>query len=101
MCTSLCGSCGALTGITKAKEHKDITITLRDGKVLSGKAFETTPLSIAEGISKSLAGKVVVAKVNAQLWDLVRPFEEDSRLELLDFDDPEGIFRFVFVFVFN
>lgn len=40
-----------------------ITITLPDGKVKEGTAWATTPLNIAEGISKSLAEKVVVAKV--------------------------------------
>ncbi|CAD7961313.1 unnamed protein product [Amoebophrya sp. A120] len=42
---------------------KQITITLPDGKQVQGTSFETTPLMIAEGISKKLAGDIVVAKV--------------------------------------
>jgi threonyl-tRNA synthetase len=44
-----------------------ITITLPDGKEKAGVAFETTPLQIAESISKSLADKVVVAKVRVTI----------------------------------
>jgi threonyl-tRNA synthetase len=47
-----------------AKPRVPIKITLPDGKVLEGTSWETTPLSIAEGISKGLAGSVVVAKVS-------------------------------------
>ncbi|CAD7961315.1 unnamed protein product [Amoebophrya sp. A120] len=42
---------------------KEITITLPDGKLVKGTSFETTPESIAVGISKKLAEKIVVAKV--------------------------------------
>ncbi len=45
--------------------REPIEITLPDGKVKVGVSWETTPLSIAEGIAKSLAEKVVVAKVCA------------------------------------
>lgn len=45
------------------KPRVPIKITLPDGKVLDGVSWETTPMSIAEGISKSLAGSCVVAKV--------------------------------------
>ncbi len=34
-----------------------------DGKQLKGKAFETTALSIATGISKKLAENVLAAKI--------------------------------------
>jgi hypothetical protein len=36
---------------------------LKDGKEIKGKAFETTPLSIAKGISKNLAESCIVASV--------------------------------------
>lgn len=49
-------------------------------------------MSIAMGISKSLAENVVIAKVDGQLWDLERPLESSCRLELLKFDDSEGNF---------
>ena len=32
----------------------------------------------------------MIAKVNGVLWDLERPLEESCRLELLDFENPEG-----------
>jgi threonyl-tRNA synthetase len=32
----------------------------------------------------------VIAKVNGELWDLDRPLEKDSKLQLLKFDDQEG-----------
>ena len=40
--------------------------------------------------SQGLADNVVVAKVNGEVWDLDRPFEKDSTLMLLKFDDPDG-----------
>eukprot|EP00474_Spongospora_subterranea_P009452 CRZ09910.1 hypothetical protein [Spongospora subterranea] len=67
-----------------------ITVTLPDGKEISGTAGITTPLQIAEGIATSLAKAVIVAKVNGQLWDLTRPIEGSSTLQFLKFDDPEG-----------
>ena len=45
------------------KPRVDITITLPDGAVKTGKSWETTPLMIAEGISKGLAQHVVSARV--------------------------------------
>jgi threonyl-tRNA synthetase len=45
------------------KPRLPISITLPDGKVINGTSWETTPMQIAEGISKSLAGNCVVAKV--------------------------------------
>ncbi len=73
-----------------AKERTPIKVTLPDGKVVDGKAWETTPYSIAAGISQGLADNSVVSKVNGVLWDLDRPLEEDSKVELLKFTDDEG-----------
>jgi threonyl-tRNA synthetase len=47
-----------------AKPREPIAITLPDGKTLEGVSWQTTPLQIAEGISKGLAAAVVVAKVS-------------------------------------
>jgi threonyl-tRNA synthetase len=98
---------------------KDITIELKDGTKKQGKAFETTPLDIAAGISKGLANDAVAAKIiykekveslqqcvaadgesddeavtegseTAVLWDMTRPLEGSCHLELLKFDDAEG-----------
>lgn len=72
------------------QERKEITITLPDGKEKKGTAFETSPMDIAKEISKSLSERIVISKVNDTLWDLERPFEQDSSLEFFDFDSPEG-----------
>lgn len=50
----------------------------------------TTPLQIAEILSKRLAKDAVAAKVNGVVIDLTRPLEEDCELQILTFDDPEG-----------
>lgn len=46
-----------------AKERAPIVVTLPDGKTIDGIAWETTPLSIAISLSKSLADRTVIAKV--------------------------------------
>ena len=50
----------------------------------------TTPMDVALGISKGLAKKVVVAKVDGATWDMARPLQGDCALQLLSFEDPEG-----------
>ena len=76
-----------------AKPREPITITLADGSIKQGIAWETTPGEIAKGISNSLYKRTVVAKLNGdsgQLWDLERPLEASCKLELLSFEDPDG-----------
>lgn len=73
-----------------SKERLPIKITLKDGKLIDATSWETTPADIAKGISKSLFDRLVISKVNGELWDLERPFEEDARLDLLDFDNDEA-----------
>ena len=67
-----------------------IQITFPDG---NKKSFDTPPtaLAIAQGISPGLARKSAVARVNGELWDLTRPIEKDSTLELISRDKPEGL----------
>jgi threonyl-tRNA synthetase len=67
-----------------------IQITFPDGAT---KSFETPPtaLAIAQAISPGLAKKSVVARVNGELWDLNRPIEQDSKLELVTRDKPEAL----------
>ncbi|KAG2200188.1 hypothetical protein INT47_009826 [Mucor saturninus] len=72
------------------KPREAITITLPDGTVKEGIAWETTPLSIALGIAKSLAERTVISKVDGELWDLTRPLEGSCKLELIDFENDEG-----------
>lgn len=71
-----------------------ITIVLKDGAKKEATAWETAPMDIARGISKSLADRLCIAKVNGDLWDLERPFEgkenEEIKLELFDFESDEG-----------
>ncbi|KAJ3103447.1 threonyl-tRNA synthetase [Phlyctochytrium bullatum] len=73
-----------------AKPRLDIKISLPDGRQIDGKSWETTPMEIARMLSKSLAERVVIAKVDGVLWDLLRPFESSCGLELLDFEHSEG-----------
>jgi threonyl-tRNA synthetase len=73
-----------------AKPRKPIKITLPDGKVLDGVAWDSSPYEIARTISQGLADATVIAKVNGELWDLDRPLEGDCTLTLLKFDDPEA-----------
>jgi threonyl-tRNA synthetase len=50
-----------------------------------------TPLAVAEGISKSLAKKVVAAKIDGAWWDLVRPLEHGGKFELVVRDSVDGL----------
>lgn len=77
-----------------AQEKVPIKVTLPDGAVKEGKAWETTPYMVASAISQGLADSTIVAKVNGDLWDLDRPLEKDSSLELLKYDDPDGQYVF-------
>ncbi|KAA3672769.1 threonyl-tRNA synthetase [Paragonimus westermani] len=71
-----------------------IQITLPDGATVDGKAWETTPMSIAKSINKNLAEHAVIARVDGELWDLLRPFEGDATLELLNFEHKDGQYVF-------
>jgi len=73
-----------------AQPRNPIRITLPDGRQMDGTSWETTPLQIAKMISNSLADRLVIAKVNGELFDTTRPIEGDCTLELLDFDKEEG-----------
>ena len=72
------------------RPRSNINVTLENGRVEIGQAYNTSPASIARSISKSLFERTVIARVNGELWDLERPLEEDCKLELLDFEHPEG-----------
>lgn len=76
-------------------ERVPIKIVLKDGSIKEATAWETTPMDIAKEISKSLADRLCISKVNGDLWDLERPFEsatpnEEIKLQLLDFESEEG-----------
>ncbi|CCM03110.1 uncharacterized protein FIBRA_05230 [Fibroporia radiculosa] len=76
----------------KAQPRETIEVTLPDGTKRQGTSWETSPMDVAKEISKGLADRIVIAKVNDQVWDLERPLEGSCSLELLDFDHPEGDF---------
>lgn len=65
-------------------------ITLPDG---NHKKFEApvTGFEIAESISKSLAKKAAVIKVNDELWDLTRPIASDANVQIITRDQPEAL----------
>jgi threonyl-tRNA synthetase len=93
----------------------DIKITLPDGSVKEGKAFETTPFNIANGISKNLTKECIAAKIVYtnrltkgfnlinpdedqeghsgkldDVYDMSHKFEGDCTLELIKFDSEIG-----------
>ncbi|XP_011281033.1 threonine--tRNA ligase 2, cytoplasmic isoform X1 [Felis catus] len=74
----------------KGNTSNVITVRVADGKTVEGEVWKTTPYQVAAEISQELAESAVVAKVNGELWDLDRPLEGDSTLELLMFDNEEA-----------
>src|ERR1700720_4359715 len=69
---------------------QSITVTLPDGSA-QPVAPGSRPLDIARSISNRLADDAVVARVNGQLFDLTRPLEGDSTLEILTSRNPEAL----------
>jgi threonyl-tRNA synthetase len=68
-----------------------IKVTLPDGNIVDAIAFKTTPLDIANNISKGMAARMVISLVDGKTWDLMRPLEQSCSLVLCDFNTPEGI----------
>ncbi|HEY3937654.1 MAG TPA: TGS domain-containing protein, partial [Bryobacteraceae bacterium] len=66
------------------------TVTLPDGSQQSVPAG-TRPMDVATSISPRLAADAIVARVNGELFDLTRPFESDSKLEILTTKNPEAL----------
>lgn len=66
-----------------------IDITLPDGSV---KSYEegSTPMDVAENISKGLARNVISAKFNGQTVETKTPLRQDGNLVLLTWKDDEG-----------
>ncbi|MBV9680131.1 MAG: threonine--tRNA ligase [Acidobacteriaceae bacterium] len=67
-----------------------MTITLPDG---SRQSFPqgTRPLDVAQSISPRLAADAIVARVNGELFDLTRPLQTDSTLEILTPKSPDAL----------
>jgi threonyl-tRNA synthetase len=68
----------------------NLQITLPDGSVQSV-SEGARPIDIAAGISQRLADDAIVARVNGDLWDLERPFEGDSSLQILTAKNPDAL----------
>ncbi|XP_066577128.1 threonine--tRNA ligase 1, cytoplasmic [Amia ocellicauda] len=68
---------------------RPLKVSLGGGASLEGSAGVTRPLDLVQH-ARAGKGRVLVARVNGQLWDLRRPLEEDCELQLLDFDTAEG-----------
>src|SRR5215210_1142883 len=66
-----------------------INVSFPDGAV---RQYEDSisAMDIAKSISEGLARKVLAAKVNGEVWDLLRPINEDVTLQLLTWNDAEG-----------
>jgi len=67
-----------------------IQVTLPDGSVQTVETG-TKPIDVARAISPRLADDAIVARVNGDLWDLSRPFEADSSLQILTTKNPEAL----------
>lgn len=69
--------------------NQQINITLPDGSV---REYEkgVSGLQIALSISEGLARNVLAVKVNGEVWDASRPIHQDSKVQLLTWNDPEG-----------
>ena len=67
-----------------------LQVTLPDGSVQTV-AQGTRPIDVAKSISSRLADDAIVARVNGDLWDLNRPLEADSKLEILTPRNPEAL----------
>lgn len=76
--------------ISDPASEKAIRVTLPDGSVKNGTAGKTTSMDIAMGISETLGRKAIVAVVNGEQWDMVRPLTEDCTLKICGFETPEG-----------
>ena len=66
-----------------------IQVTFPDGNIKEF-ADGSTPLQIAQSIGSRLARAVLAANVNDQPWDLTRPLEGDSKLQLFTWQDAQG-----------
>src|SRR5437763_13401242 len=68
-----------------------VQVTLPDGSIQQVPAG-TSALDIAQKISPRLAEAAIVAKVNGQLYDLKRPLETDSTVQILTAKDAEALY---------
>src|SRR5579884_638605 len=67
-----------------------LTIKLPDGTE-QAVPRGTRPIDVAKSLSPRLASDAIVARVNGQLYDLTRPLENDSTVEILTTKNPEAL----------
>lgn len=67
-----------------------IQVTLPDGSMRDYEVG-STPMDVARSISNSLAKKVILARVDGDLFDVMRPLDGNVSVELLTAKDPEGL----------
>ena len=65
-------------------------VTLPDGSVQSVPQG-AKPIDVARSISSRLADDALVARVNGEFWDLTRPFEANSTLQILTPKNTEAL----------
>ena len=68
------------------KSNDPIKIALADGRIMEGLSWKTHPMEIAKLVDPSLPDRLVISKVNGELWDCTRPLEQSCTLEFIDFD---------------
>src|SRR5579863_342280 len=68
----------------------NLQVTLPDGSVHSAPEG-SRPIDVARSISPRLADDALVAQVNGDLWDLTRPLDSDTKLEILTTKNPEAL----------
>ena len=69
----------------------DLHVTLPDGSIQTVSAG-TMPIDIARKISPRLADAAIVARVDGELYDLTRPLEKDTTLQILTAKDPDSLY---------
>lgn len=67
-----------------------VNVTLKDGAIREYESG-TTLADVAADISRGLAKKVLAAKVDGQVVDLMRPLEHDAKVAFLTGEDEEGL----------
>jgi threonyl-tRNA synthetase len=82
--------CGRLLRSNLPPNMSSFIITLPDGSQQTVPAG-TKPIDVAKAISPRLAGDAIVARVNGELYDLTRPFENDAKLEILTTKNAEAL----------
>jgi threonyl-tRNA synthetase len=66
-----------------------INVSFPDGAVRQYNEGSSA-MDIAKSISEGLARKLLAAKINDEVWDLIRPINSDASIKLLTWDDTEG-----------